>query len=176
MNFDTSGLDTDSSGRNRPDCVGLPRPIDLEALVLGVLQTIDLPDHILVETEIRISRIYGVRSVVENSLYDILSAAIRDCVREDGRISLVCDARRGCCLITVEDRSTGPAPRAWSPRPASFMPGDGMQRRGKPLAVTRRLVEESGGGLAIEPAGVRHGATYRLWWPAPDSLAPTAVC
>ena len=150
--------------------------IELEPLVLGVLETLNLPDHVLVETDIRVSRIHGDGPVIENTLRSVLSNAVRDCVREDGRLALVCDLRRGCCLLTVEDRSTGPAPGTRSPRFVNLSPGDALQRSGATIAETRRLVEENGGKLSVEPAGTMRGATYRLWWPAPDGMASTAIC
>ena len=169
-------MDTDKSGLKGPAKTSTGRRIELEPLVLDVLETLNLPDHVLVETDFRISRIHGDRHAIASSLGNVLSNAVRDCVREDGRISIVCDLRRGCCLLTVEDRSTGPAPHVRSPRFVSLSPGDALQRSGASVADTRRMVEENGGKLSVEPAGALRGATYRLWWPAPDEMSSTAIC
>ena len=169
-------LDTDKSGLKGPAKTSSGLDIDLEPLVLGVLDSLNLPDHILVETDVRLSQVHGDRHAIECTLGNVLSNAVRDCVREDGRISIVCDLRRGCCLVTVEDRSTGPAPHMKSPRFVSLSPGDALQRSGASLVDTRRMVEENGGKLSIEPAGTLRGATYRLWWPAPEGMSSTAIC
>ena len=169
-------LDTDKSGLMGPAKPSSGCGIELEPLVLGVLESLNLPDHILVETDVRVSQIHGDRNAIENSLGNVLSNAVRDCVREDGRISIICDLRRGCCLVTVEDRSTGPAPHVRSPRFLCLSPGDTLQRSGASVADTRRMVEDNGGKLSVEPAGTLRGATYRLWWPAPDGMSSTAIC
>lgn len=137
--------------------------LDVDRLVGDVLNSVNLPDNLMIETEVRISRIAGRRAAVASSLQDLLRIAVEDCRYEDGRISLSCDAEAEWCLFSIVDRSpaTGNAALRDSPGETACA----LQRTEAGLAATRQLIEAGGGRLSVEPGGPGRSSTYRLWWP-----------
>lgn len=137
--------------------------IDVELLIEDVVNAVALPDNILIESVVRVPRLRGIRTAVATSLYDLLGNAVRECTREDSRISIACNEESGHCVFAIAycctGRETAGSQNATSPEfPAA-------QRTGVGLAETRKLIEAHGGGLTVEPAIPPRGPTCRISWP-----------
>lgn len=156
-----AGLDTlRMSDRKRSR---MTQPIHVESLVETVMTAISLPDNIVVESQIDVDWISGVRTAVATSLYDLVSNAIRDCAHEDGRVSLTCSAENGWCRFLIEDRSTGTIKYADTGAP--HIRAEASRRAGSGMETTRDLVERNGGRLDFDLPAPGAPASYRIWWP-----------
>jgi two-component system, NtrC family, sensor kinase len=84
---------------------------------------------------------------------------------EQGRVETACETRDGQVWITVRDTGTGVPPELAS---RVFEPGvtQNPGRSGLGLAIARRLVEEAGGTLTIEPGAEGGGALATVVLPA----------
>jgi signal transduction histidine kinase len=84
---------------------------------------------------------------------------------EQGRVETACETRDGQVRITVRDTGTGLPPEL---APRVFEPGvtHNPERAGLGLAIARRLVQEAGGTLTIEPGAAEGGTLATIALPA----------
>lgn len=110
--------------------------------------------------------------VVETGLRNLLDNALKSCVAaKSGAIRVRGTRDAGSIALAVSDDGLGFAPEDAGLIFEKFHRlGDELRRAtpgtGLGLYIVKRLVELSGGRVAAESAGLGHGATVTLRWPA----------
>jgi signal transduction histidine kinase len=107
-----------------------------------------------------------LHQIVEN----LLSNAVRY-TRADDEITAEVRPTAGGVEIVVRDTGAGIAPEMLAVVFEPFTSGESQsgERLGMGLAIVRRLVELHGGTIRAESGGPRHGATFRVWLPGPET-------
>jgi PAS domain S-box-containing protein len=116
---------------------------------------------------------------IEQVLTNLLSNAIRF-TPKGGRIEVSVALNGGALEISVRDNGQGIATEflphvfeRFRQAEAPFERGHGGMGLG--LAIARHLIEQHGGSIAAESAGLSRGATFRVRLPLFDATAPVAV-
>jgi signal transduction histidine kinase len=109
--------------------------------------------------------------VLETVLRNLLDNALKACVAGDGHSIVVRGARsaRGVEVAVADDGIGFPPEDAAMIFEKFYRVGDELRRSmpgtGLGLYIVKRLVEQSGGTIAAQSGGPKHGATVTIRWP-----------
>jgi signal transduction histidine kinase len=143
-------------------------PIDLDALVRGILEIQPPPAGFCVELDLATPTFLATRTPLETALRNLLSNAVKHHDRASGRLRVAACVDASFCRISVTDDGPGVPTAARERIFKLFQTLTASERGGSGigLALTKRLVEVHGGRIeVISPVSEGRGACFRFWWP-----------
>jgi len=152
------------AGRARTDFT----PVDLQALVRGILEIQPPPPGFEIELDLAVDTFIATRTPLETVLRNLIANAFRHHDRPSGRVSVTARADDSFCQVSVCDDGPG-IPEGTSDRIFKLFQTVGSRDRsgsGIGLALTKRLVEAHGGQIEVHsPVSEGRGACFRFRWP-----------
>jgi len=147
-------------------------PVDLGALVRGILDIQPLPAGFTITLDLPVAPFLATRTPLETVLRNLLSNAVKHHDRDSGHIRVSARHDDSYCEISVCDDGPGVPVTARERIFKLFQTLSARERGGSGigLALTKRLVEVHGGRIELESpvpamAGAGRGACLRFWWP-----------
>jgi len=143
-------------------------PIDLDALVRGIIEIQPPPAEFAVDIDLAVPAFLATRIPLETALRNLLSNALKHHDRPSGRLSVAACVDDSFCRISVTDDGPGVPAAARERIFKLFQTLTASERGGSGigLALTKRLVEVHGGRIeVISPVSEGRGACFRFWWP-----------
>ncbi len=149
---------------------GEPVPVDLGALVAGILELQPLPPGFEIALDLAVPPFPAARTPLETVLRNLLSNAVRHHDRPDARLQLRARTEGGHIEISLVDDGPG-VPELARGRVFRLFQGQGARGAagggaGIGLALSKRLVETHGGRIELySPVREGRGTCVRIWWP-----------
>jgi PAS domain S-box-containing protein len=143
-------------------------PVDLEALVRGILDIQPVPAGLQVTLDVDIEPFQATRTPLETALRNLLSNAVKHHDRTQGHIQVQARHIDSWCEICVTDDGPGVPTAAQQRIFKLFQTATAAERGGSGigLALTKRVVEVHGGSVALRsPVADGRGACFCVRWP-----------
>lgn len=143
-------------------------PIDLAALVRGVLEIEPVPLGLSIAIDSEVSLFQGTKTPLETALRNLIGNAIKHHDRSTGRIAIEAREDDSYFVVSIVDDGPGIPGTAIERIFKLFQTLTASERGGSGigLALTKRIVEVHGGRIAVEsPVHDGRGSRFRFWWP-----------
>jgi len=129
------------------------RPVDLDALVREVIESLSPPPHIRVAVESSLPVVIADRVRVQQVFQNLIANAIKFMDKPEGRITIGCEEAGACWRFHVTDNGPGIDPRYHDKVFGIFqtlMPRDQQEGTGIGLALVKKIVEGYGGKVELQ--------------------------
>jgi signal transduction histidine kinase len=146
------------AGRSREKTV----QIDLNELLTDVLEMLDPPENIIVESKTHLPAIYGEPTRIQQVFQNLLSNAIKYMDKPHGHIVVDAEEQEGVWQFSVTDNGPGIEERHFEMIFDMFktlQPRDQIESTGVGLTVVKKVVEHYGGKVWVEST-VGKGTTF----------------
>lgn len=143
-------------------------PVDLAALVRGILEIQPVPPGMTLEIDLDVPPFQATKTPLETAFRNLIGNAIKHHDRATGRIRIHSREDDSYCLVSIVDDGPGIPGTAKERIFKLFQTLTATERGGSGigLALTKRIVEVHGGRIEVEsPVADGRGSCFRFWWP-----------
>lgn len=141
--------------------------VNFHDLIRGIIEVHPIPDHFIINTEIRLAEITTAKTPLETVIRNLFSNALKHHDSTTPQIDINVKGEGSFCVIEIKDNGPGIPESAQERVFRLFQTLNNNTKSGSGigLSLAKRLVESHGGRIELISKDGQRGTTFVVYWP-----------